>query len=230
MKLDRVTITGADESVTPYDLCVLSDEFPFVEWGVLCSESREGREPRYPSRAWVDNLFERTNHVVRFAAHLCGRWSRDATLGPFLWAIERHDHWRRFGRIQFNGANPDVVWHRVCDYGDQFREKGFVLQLSQFDGWGGIPHGPAFLLDNSGGRGVVLAEYPNPVPGAYCGYSGGIGPETIRSVLEAVCDKPGDAPFWIDMESNVRSEVGGRSVLDLGKVRFCLEVARDYLN
>ena len=31
--LDRVTITGADDSVRPTDLLELSREFPFVEWG-----------------------------------------------------------------------------------------------------------------------------------------------------------------------------------------------------
>lgn len=232
MRLDRVTITGADESVTPYDLCALYDEFPFVEWGILCSASREGKEARYPAPEWIDKLLDRSHTALPLAAHLCGQFSRDAIGGPFLWAVERHHHWRRFSRVQFNGAEyAEATFDRVLRYLSHFPGKDFIVPVRGF--WGVSPRTnprfPHLLLDNSGGRGVELTAYPDPAPGTYCGYSGGIGPETIRSVLEAVCDKPDDAPFWIDMESNVRSEVGGRSVLDLWKVRFCLEISREYV-
>ena len=38
MKLTRVTITGADDSVEPRALAELSEAFPFVEWGLLMSK------------------------------------------------------------------------------------------------------------------------------------------------------------------------------------------------
>ena len=46
MKLQYVTMTGADESVDPKALIELSKEFPFVEWGILIG-SQSGM--RFPS-------------------------------------------------------------------------------------------------------------------------------------------------------------------------------------
>ena len=53
--LTRVTITGADDAVDPGALVALSAEFPFVEWGILFSKSREG-EARYPSAEWAARI------------------------------------------------------------------------------------------------------------------------------------------------------------------------------
>lgn len=237
MRLDRVTITGADEGVTPYDLCVLSDEFPFVEWGVLLSATREGKEPRYPSREWLDNLWERTHHMTQplaerrsmaFAGHLCGRWSRDAIGGAFIWAIERYYHFRRFSRLQFNGAGytPDSVG-RVSRYVKAFPGKRFVLQHVGFPADPPEPHigRPDVLLDRSGGRGIELTEFVEPTPGMYCGYSGGLGPDNLEAVLTKLTALPGDARFWVDMESGVRT--GDR--FDLVKVRRCLKIAAPFV-
>ena len=52
--LTRATITGADEGVDHTALADLSDEFPFVEWGILISE-KAGR-PRYPTARWVIDI------------------------------------------------------------------------------------------------------------------------------------------------------------------------------
>lgn len=51
--LERVTITGADDSTDISQLVELSQEFPFVEWGILVSRRSEGG-PRFPSREWID--------------------------------------------------------------------------------------------------------------------------------------------------------------------------------
>ena len=60
MKLDRVTITGADDSVDPLQLRALSLEFPFVEWGILVSHSNtictSYPKPRFPSPKWIADL------------------------------------------------------------------------------------------------------------------------------------------------------------------------------
>lgn len=229
MRLTGVTITGADESVTPYDLCELSDAFPWVEWGVLLSATREGKEARYPARGWIDNLLERASGTVSFAGHLCGQWSRDAIGGPFLWAMARPGHFLRFRRLQFNGAECSAATlDRLGDYKKAFPDKGFIVQC------GGFPNkaptgGPQFLLDRSGGRGIELTEFPAPAPGVYCGYSGGLGPDNLGAVLAGLTAMPGDAPFWVDLESKARSDVDGRSVFDLAKVRRCLEIAAPFV-
>ena len=56
MQIKYVTLTGADESVEPMDLALLSDKYTFVEWGILFSQTRQGIEPRYPSYEWIEKL------------------------------------------------------------------------------------------------------------------------------------------------------------------------------
>ena len=87
MKLDRVTLTGADNSVEPHELLEISETFPFVEWGILVSRSSSfnGR-PRFPSVQWVKclmgDLSDRTlgtrfGPKFQFSCHICGAWVRD---------------------------------------------------------------------------------------------------------------------------------------------------------
>lgn len=234
MKLTRVTITGGDESVRPSDLLKLSNEFPFVEWGILLSKKRQGQEPRYPSHKWIESVCG-MSVMPKLSGHLCGEWSVDAVTGPFIWAIQHRTQFGRFGRVQLNGAlceTPTLARVRYLKH--HFPEKEFILQVKSFTGGGYChdvgPVAPSLLLDNSGGRGIELQSYPPPVPGAKCGYSGGIGPNIIRSVLENLTAIPADQEFWIDMESNVRSDVGGKSVLDLDEVRCCLGIAAKFVN
>jgi len=60
MKLDRVTITGADNSVeNMHEIFDLSQQFPFVEWGILVSHSSVGK-PRFPSLMWIETF----KHVI----------------------------------------------------------------------------------------------------------------------------------------------------------------------
>jgi hypothetical protein len=40
--LERVTITGADDSTSIDEMLALSRRFPFVEWGILVSKRHEG--------------------------------------------------------------------------------------------------------------------------------------------------------------------------------------------
>eukprot|EP01034_Spumella_vulgaris_P029538 gene29538-36604_t len=66
----------------------------------------------------------------------------------------------------------------------------------------------SFLFDSSCGKGVLLsAETLTPPPediNLKFGYAGGIGPDTIRSVLLTIEDVVEDRAFGIDMESSLR--------------------------
>ena len=55
--LNKVTVTGADNSTHINDLIGLYKEFPFVEFGILLSLSSEGG-PRFPSMDWLDDMGE----------------------------------------------------------------------------------------------------------------------------------------------------------------------------
>lgn len=85
MKLETVTITGADDSTDIVELAELSEEFPFVEWGILISKSQEGGF-RFPSRKWIDALRQIAQaRKLNVATHMCGRWVRDLLIGKVDW-------------------------------------------------------------------------------------------------------------------------------------------------
>jgi phosphoribosylanthranilate isomerase len=63
-----------------------------------------------------------------------------------------------------------------------------------------------WLFDVSFGTGQRPTSWPVlPVDGAFCGYSGGIGPANVAEILATVA-APAGAQYWIDMESGVRTD------------------------
>ena len=205
MKLDRVTITGADDSVKPSELIALSRQFPFVEWGILFGSHPQ--TPRFPSDKWVVELCERTvpqKRAIRLSAHLCGRWVRD-------WVGQASPTWRLsyggFQRIQFNFHGQ---FHRAAPgfLATLTDEKEYIFQVDGVNDhaveWprreGVINTVP--LFDTSGGAGILPDGWPAP-NGLYCGYAGGLGPDNLKEQIPAIGKAAGDARFWIDMETRV---------------------------
>ena len=76
----------------------------------------------------------------------------------------------------------------------------------------------SLLFDPSGGRGIEPFRWPSTPLGVRMGFAGGINPHNVLGVLDDIGLRPD--PFWIDMESGVRS---GRDFFDLG---LCREVLR----
>jgi hypothetical protein len=226
MKLTKVTITGADDGVDLRALAALSEQFPFVEWGLLLSNKRFG-EKRYPSTRWLleapDVLgFERLSY------HLCGEFARrvmggDPTMVP-----------REIKRIQLNGFGtyrlPCLIAADMC------KELEFVLQCSdagalhhadQLREQGGLSNVVA-LWDPSGGLGISFAEqtwFPlardNKIP---IGYAGGINESNVEDTIAMLCTGTGD-PLWIDLESGARTD----DVFDLAKVERILKLAAAFV-
>ena len=61
-----------------------------------------------------------------------------------------------------------------------------------------------WLFDVSFGTGIRPTHWPRANPAVLCGYSGGIGPDTVSAVVEAIA-APAGVPYWIDMESGIRT-------------------------
>lgn len=234
MKLDRVTFTGADDSVNPEDLVAISMEYPIVEWGILFSPRHQGQY-RYPSPYWLKRFFDvmRDHPDIRLSAHLCGGFVRDLVLNcRFSWA-KQHTA-LIFQRVQLNFHGE---YHRMHDDFPNtihhMPNTQFILQCDRVNdktaealAIGGIA---VPLFDTSGGAGIVPERWPQAWTGVYCGYAGGLGPETIAhelpAIAAAVSAARAEQPFWIDMERRVRSADDSR--FDLEKVRAVLQnVAR----
>lgn len=233
--LTRVTITGADDDVDPNALRALADEFPFVEWGILFSFKRQG-EPRYPSAGWVERLHPMWSHL---SLHLCGEAARRARDGSAV-GLELYEQGGGFSRIQVNGyAPPSVGLVHLANHWTSFR---WILQvrdeasLQEAAKDAAKIHGRrgSLLFDPSGGRGERTVTWPYPPENTSMGYAGGISPENIESVLLEIRGSRRRnrlaydlrlRPFWIDMESGVRTD----DRFDLAKVRAVLEACAPFV-
>lgn len=224
-----VSLTGADESVNPYDLYALAEEFPEIEWAIL-SMATKVSVPRYPGDSWVARFIAQAPDDMKRAIHLCG-----TDVDGFLRQDARIvDKISGFQRIQLNfnqlrsqkslenlaaaiaAAAQDVIVQQHA---------GNVGVLDALVGYGGKQ--PLVLFDGSGGHGALPRAGLPPPNGGLCGYAGGLGPDNISIELPKIQLAAGGAPYYIDMESSLRSMTPtGEDVFDLGKCRRVLELAR----
>lgn len=239
--LDRVTLTGADDSVDPTELVRLFQEFPFVEWGILVHHTTlSGKSsPRFPSVAWIKRLQTlAADTSLALSLHICGRWVRRLLLGDNQIPTELL---AAFDRIQLNfhaentPCNPEE-FHAACV---EFGSRQFIFQI---DGSGGNEHlenlldetdrtgnrvDAVPLFDVSGGAGIVPGEWPPPEfmvndrGYEYYGYAGGLGPDNVLHELARIRQVSGDCRIWLDMETRLRS--AGDQHFDLAKCRSVLE-------
>jgi len=234
--LTKVSLTGADDLINPEDLLALSLEFPFVEWAILFSPKRTG-SPRYPSAEWVAKLrdlwrksFVNNKPQMRLAAHFCGQIARDTLAGKDNWLQDKIE----FDRIQLNGYNAPAdkafigmarLW--PLEFILQVRKED-QLQIAATDAAlinVQFNTGKASLLyDPSGGRGIETFKWPVNPQGVTMGYAGGIKPANVLEVLKEI--GPVDAPFWIDMESGVRT---ADDKFDLAACRSILEQCKPFV-
>lgn len=203
-KPDFITFTGADDWTDVDGMRALAQRYP-IEWGVLFSHSRQGIDPRYPR----EGLSRICRSGLLLAAHLCGSYARLVMAGeepsfPYDNGF--------FDRIQVNHPAPSVSALAAFQAGRgaqiiaQCRGEAFPAETSI--GW---------LFDASGGRGVAPSVWP-PHPGRLVGYAGGICPDNVTQVI---ADIGATAPYWLDMESGVRTD----DRFDLGLCeRVCQEV------
>lgn len=218
--MTTVTITGADDA-TPIDRMVdLSERFPFLEWGILLSESRVGMA-RYPTTSWVQAL---KRQGVPLSAHLCGSVARVFMSGMAGAAFFAHPA-EEFQRVQVNGyvaghaARLPFARRGSFEYILQAHDELMVANCAMDVAKARTRC--SILFDPSGGKGARATRWPRVLPGTRMGYAGGIGPNNVAAVLAELREAcGGHPPAWIDMESGVR-DAGDR--LDLAAVRAVLE-------
>ena len=206
--LKHITLTGIDDRTDIKELVRLQHQYPFAEFGVLLSWSRQGSEKRYPS---FQTIAKFCRADLNLSAHICGSAAREFAKGND--SILRHlfDQIGRdsvsIRRMQFNLAGfpaekfvpLPVMWGSAGE---------IILQqmsIDEFDLYRKrLGDHSSVLLDASGGRGVESAIVPLEGP-FKVGYAGGFGPDNVEEKLSTLLgsDKVGD--FWIDMESKVRT-------------------------
>lgn len=236
MKLFHVTITGADDGVEdPQELLHLSEEFPFVEWGILFSVPKQGTD-RYPSASWLQKLnsvcniaLETHGKVPNLSAHLCGVYAKNVIYKNEVMLSSNH-----FKRVQLNlpqkdfhktdlenlysfaqSTYPDIEW--LFQYRGQ-EDDHKVEEMIKFNSGKGVF---GVVYDISGGQGISPDAWPKPFSTIRTGYAGGLNPDNLEEQLNQIACVVDDQPVWIDMETGVRTD----NKFDLSKVRRCLEIA-----
>ncbi len=213
--LDRLTITGPDDKTDIDTLLQLSQYYPFVEWAILYSPTRQGSE-RYPSEEWRKSFEDACRGTrVKRAMHLCGQAVKDfVEKGPEK--VPR----RNYQRIQLNFNAKTSTWQKEKNI------DWMVNQCSWAEFWDGSPQNvviqhnhnnapilPKFerlgsqfhvLYDASGGHGKTITEVPGAWQQSYTGYAGGINPDNAVEIFKKI-RAVNDQSFWMDLESGVRT-------------------------
>ena len=243
MRLDRVTITGADDKVSHDDIIKISQQFPFVEWGILFSPSRTGQ--RYPTLEWVNGLKKKietgahTMAKIKFSAHLCGDYTKEMLETGDNPLIQRSNEFQKVGdlfkRVQLNfnaSRNPacEKFYDFIKKYGGRDEKVHFIIQSNKSNHYvcqeiikRQIP--VHFLWDSSGGRGTDIGnDWALPFFQHFTGYAGGLNPDNLKERLDKFFELKSPVEVWIDAESGVRTN----DEFDLAKVVKFLEIASSY--
>lgn len=202
-----VTLTGVDDTTPLDDVIALSEQFPFVEWGVLYSPSRAGQGGRYPA---VDRALQILKVLqergVSTAVHLCGGGVMGALNGQDATALELAG---LAGRIQlnFNQGRQALDLSTIDAFANRLG-KPVITQHNRANETVHLHLTSPFhqvLFDASGGRGTQPAHWPSTLPGIRCGFAGGLGPESVVRELGRIAEASQGYPFWIDMETSLRN-------------------------
>lgn len=249
--LNRVTITGADESIDPYDLIDIYDSYPFVEWGILMSSSSwpNGRN-RFPSSEWLRELYNLSAeedrfyeiggwiHVKKFpmSCHLCGSWASSVfsgewkhlqATGGFIPNMFLRYQLNTHGTKQKKYNNELMVNALKAPW---FKGRQIIIQMDDANNYifdeikDQVVSAP--LFDLSHGAGILPKGWPIKPEGRYCGYAGGLSPENLEEQMELIFESAGRGPVWIDAETHLRTE---DEEFDLDKVKDFLEAASQWV-
>jgi hypothetical protein len=132
--LNRVTITGADDKVNPRYLYEISQEFPFVEWGILISKNSAGY-PRFPSMQWIhwlETAQSKPKVKINLSMHLCGTWLRQLlnTSNPEIFLNSVSEELPIFNRVQLNfHAEKQLVTLAIGTNLHKFGDMQIIFQM-----------------------------------------------------------------------------------------------------
>lgn len=232
MNLLHVTLTGPDDHTSRDEMRQLSADFPIVEWAVLFSSTRAG-SGRYPSLAWREAAAQELSDL-KLSAHLCGRdverfANRDEALLDELQSYKRIQ--LNFNARRLRQDIQDKLLSVVEELSVSRPELRIITQHNSANAAvrGQFAHIPTTqaLFDASGGRGVAPEMWQPPLSNTVCGYAGSLGPENVQVELLKISTLVGDAPFWMDMETRIRTPC---DKLDREKCRRVLEQVFEVLH
>jgi hypothetical protein len=243
MIIDRITFTGADDSVSPEELLtrvltIAENTAMPIELGILLSRNSVG-STRFPSEPWLTRLvrairiYEIDNgplidNLVHISGHLCGSYAKGFLVGENYCKEDFPQLWAMLARVQINThAEPVARFDKeamIMNLSDDDFAKDYIFQMDGvndiiFEEVLSTTHLRAFpLFDLSHGTGLLpTGGWPfAKYNSPLHGYAGGIGPNNILTVMEQITGVTNDeTEIWLDMETNVRSSLGQQFDLNL---------------
>lgn len=232
MKIATVTITGADDSISPRDLTDISKQYPFVEWGILFCSAQQGTA-RFPSDSWIKmlaTLAKTSDPIPQISAHLSGAWLTDLLAGESKCPYLKLPMFQRI-QLDFNGKAHRVDPHAFFLTVRTLTKSGQRI-IFQMDGVNDYLHTLALargidaqaLFDHSHGEGITPETWPRQLPYSMCGYAGGLKPDNLANELRRISAGAGNTSVWIDIATGSRSNDG--KIFDTQKAIACLDIAR----
>lgn len=203
------SFTGVDERC---DISELSDwqqqcanENIGVEFGVLLSYTSEGEQNKYPCIKWIEKVFL-NSFLEGKSLHICGKSAVADFIKGRGAAAELS---KEFPTVQLNFKFDEADLDELLEAFERNSDSVIITQHNKNNKelWHLVGYdNHAILFDDSGGRGFVRTEYPEPiVPTKVFGYAGGLGPDNISEEMPKILEAANGNIFWIDMETNIRS-------------------------
>lgn len=226
--LPTLTFTGADGSIDPRELVTLSQQYPFIEWGLNFSKTKGGT-PRYPSVHWLRVLkseMVKQPKPIALSAHLGGLWAHELLTGFSQPEDYLGEFWNLFDRIQVNTDEiPDNYNERCLKAFRRNAEKEFILP-DLYPQSTLIP----FLVSRVANVAVIypIGELHTPLPYRIpigrnrCGFMGGLTPRNLLAQLGRIETTVKRGEYWIDLETTIRVERGNRFSAEA--VKACIEL------
>lgn len=228
MKINKLTITGADDATNQDLLLDFSNNYGFVEWGILFSKTKLG-EKRYPTLEYINTLPKELN----LSAHFCGWWAKEVLENKNYHLI--NELAPNFKRVQLNYNFKHSTGYKLFSlltYLYEHPDRSVILQYNKSNSeeldrllQEDLPQNLHFLYDSSGGRGKVIERIDTSLGSAYTGFSGGLNPDNMATICTMVVEDAEEVDVWLDLETGVRTE----DIFDLDKVKSVLETTHKFI-
>jgi hypothetical protein len=192
-----IAFTGVDTPDKLPAMQALSARYP-IEWGILIDDAQSDK-PLFPDVNARKAMLSAPG--LRWAAHVCGAEAHTIVNDPHSSPLDLNG----FQRVQLNHSftgSSEIHIQNAHIFG-KLRGVRTLLQCGD-----PFPEDARldWLYDASFGTGVRPENWPTlPQGDAFCGYSGGIGPQTVSDIINRI-NAPEGALYWIDMESGVRTD------------------------
>lgn len=220
------SFSGVDKFIKPQEMESLynyaKDLNINIEFGLLYSYTNT--ENKYIPLENIINIIEFGLSSI-CTLHICGKLAVTDYINGVGDAYELSQY---FHTVQLNFKAQDQSLSKLKERFENCSGQTIITQHNEAnrDLWHQLGYdNHSVLYDMSGGHGLIPSEYLPPMyAGKIFGYAGGLSPESIPEEFPKILKVVEDEPFWIDMESGIRSD----GWFDINKCKIVINYLHDF--